>query len=366
VLILHVAESFAGGTFEVVRTLARYQRDAGHRVAIAYRVLPETPVPLSAAIASGVELIELRWKHRRPLSTALAAYALRRHAQRLRPDVAHLHSAFAGIAGALALPGLVPTVYTPHGHSIAITTGGGLRIRLRTAGERLIARRVDVVGAVSETEAALQREVVGRGEVVVVPNGIPELDDPPGRSAASEARPRPLAVAMGRITLARQPLGAGRILAGVSDVADVLWIGGVDSKDGVDVPGLPVTGWLDRDRALERLSEATALVHWSAWDSHPLVVLEAMAHDVVVIASDIPANRELLGGDQVFSRVEDATEALRRGLASPAAREVMLANQRLRRRRFSARQMSESWLSLYSSLGARAPYAPSSLAREAP
>ena len=40
-------------------------------------------------------------------------------------------------------------------------------------------------------------------------------------------------------------------------------------------------------------TEAKVYLHWTAWDGLPLSILEAMANDVVVIASDIPANREL-------------------------------------------------------------------------
>ena len=53
--------------------------------------------------------------------------------------------------------------------------------------------------------------------------------------------------------------------------------------------GVPVTGWLDREEAVDRLSQATVLLNWSAWDSHPLGVLEAMAFNVLVIGSGIEA-----------------------------------------------------------------------------
>ena len=66
--------------------------------------------------------------------------------------------------------------------------------------------------------------------------------------------------------------------------------------------GIPVTGWLDRTAALERLSEATVLLNWSSKDSHPLAVLEAMAKDVLVVASDIDPNRELLGASRSAQR----------------------------------------------------------------
>ena len=42
-----------------------------------------------------------------------AALALRRLVARVKPDVVHLHSTFAGFVGGLAVPRRIPCVYTP-------------------------------------------------------------------------------------------------------------------------------------------------------------------------------------------------------------------------------------------------------------
>ena len=78
-----------------------------------------------------------------------------------------------------------------------------------------------------------------------------------------------------------------------------------------------MTGWCGRDEALDHLAQATVYVHWTAWDGQPLSVLEALARDVIVIASDIPANRDIVGAGQVFDSVGAAQAFLRRVLADP-------------------------------------------------
>ena len=60
-----------------------------------------------------------------------------------------------------------------------------------------------------------------------------------------------------------------------------------------------MTGLAAAAEAVKRLSEATIYLHWSASDGQSLAILEALANDVVVVASDIPANREILGLGQV-------------------------------------------------------------------
>ena len=113
-----------------------------------------------------------------------------------------------------------------------------------------------------------------------------------------------------------------------------------------------MTGWCGRDEALAHLAQATVYVHWTAWDGQPLSVLEALARDVIVIASDIPANRDLVGARQVFDSVGAAQAFLRRVLTDAALRADLLAGQRERRRAFGADAMADGWLAIYRDLAA--------------
>ena len=157
-------------------------------------------------------------------------------------------------------------------------------------------------------------------------------------------------VATGRIAEQRRPAATARILSQLALVARVAWIGGGDGDEAAGRctrPGIPVTGWLSRSEALQRLGEATVYLHWSAWDGQSLAVLEAIARDVVVIASDIPANREIVGARQVCADERAAVELARAVLADPALRAELLAEQRRRAPAFGARRMAIEWLALY-------------------
>jgi glycosyltransferase involved in cell wall biosynthesis len=350
--LLEVTESFATGTMEVVRLIAEHVAREGHHVTIAYGIRPETPGELRERIDSDIEVVELPWEGRTLSAQLRAARALRRLCRERKPDVIHLHSSFAGVVGSLAIAGMAPTVYTPHAYSF-LGARSRLRRMLYRAAESFVARRVSMVGAVSESEARLARGL-GARSVQVIPNGVPELDRPPTETPARNGRPA--VVAMGRIVPQRRPSQTARILASVGDIAAIGWIGGPGPDEGltreVRALGVPVTGWLDRDEAVRRLSEATVLLNWSAWDSHPLGVLEAMAFDVLVIGSDIDANRELVGAKQVCGSEDQAAELLHEVLTNRDCRDELLEAQRARSRRFAASRMVGDWLQVYARLAA--------------
>ncbi|HEY8582463.1 MAG TPA: glycosyltransferase family 4 protein [Capillimicrobium sp.] len=355
--ILHVSEAFGGGLLGVVAELARRLADDGHTVAVAHGRRPETPADVPAALGPGIEVFALGWDRRTPAEQLRAARALRRLVRSWEPDVVHLHSSFAGVVGAVALPSGVPTVYSPHGYSFSRSSDGGARRRAYLTAERFVARRIDMLGGVSDSEADQARRIVGAPRVCVVCNGIPELD--PGQLPAPVADRDRLIVGMGRADAQRQPDAAGRILARVRDVAEVRWIGGgTPTDEGIRVlesHGVPVTGWLEPAAAKAQLGRALAFLHWSAWDGQPLAILEAMARDVVVVASDIPANRDLVGPRQVCSTEDEAVELLRGVVEDPALREELLDEQRARRDRYSTRRMTDDWEAVYRRLLAREP-----------
>ena len=171
--ILHITEASAAGTLQVVRTLATAQAARGHTVTLAYAERPESPADLPQLGAAGVEPIALPWARRSPLSHLAAGRALRRIVRERKPDLVHLHSSFAGVVGALALPRGTVRIYTPHGvgsarAGVARPVSAAVR-----ALESLVARRCTLVGAVSEAEAEVARRVLRAPRVVGRPQRHP-------------------------------------------------------------------------------------------------------------------------------------------------------------------------------------------------
>lgn len=358
--VLHVAEAFGGGLLETVRIVAERGAREGASHTIAYGRRPETPADPRGSIDARVGLVALDWRRRAPLTQFSAARALRRLGRELEPDVIHLHSSFAGAVGVAALRGLAPLLFTPHSFASSLRDASATRrLALRQA-ERQIVRGADVVGAVSESEAEIARRL-GAHRVVCVPNGIPELDQVSWSEALDGGSDRPRVIAAGRLIEQRRPLACARILSQVSEVADIAWIGGGgpegplkrEATAALSAAGAGPSGWLPREQVLSELRRSAAYLHWTSWDGQALSLLEAMACDTVVVASNIPPNRELLDERALCATEEEAVALLRRVLAEPGFAAQLRAAQRQRAERHSAAAMSEGWNAVYRELAGR-------------
>jgi glycosyltransferase involved in cell wall biosynthesis len=350
---MHLVESFGGGVYEMVVTLARGLAERGVTVCVAHGRRPETPADVAAAVGDDrVELFDLGWSSRRPGAQLAAARAARAVVAEWEPDVVHMHSSFAGFVGGLALPRERPLVYTPHAYAFELPGLPRSRRWAYLAAEHVVARRVTAIGAVSESEADTAQQRLRAANVVSVPNGIPDFDEPPeGGTGSGRA---PLVVAMGRMDDQRLPAQTADILARVSYAADVHWIGGPKPGTGAEAPvaaaGVPFTGWLPRPEAMARMRRASVYLHWTAWDGYPLTLLEAVARGIAVVARETPVTREILGQHGVCTNPDDAVELTEALVADDGARARLAAAQRRSVGAGGAQRMAGAWLWLYTQL----------------
>jgi glycosyltransferase involved in cell wall biosynthesis len=278
---------------------------AADQLARGWRVTVACPTggQLATALAErGIP--RLHWPATRSpgLHTVPETRRLRRLISAVEPDVVHLHSAKAGLAGRLAVRGSRPTLFQPHGWSWLAARGATAFGAL--AWERLAARWTHLLVCVGEGEAAHARRRRVGGRHLVVRNGVDLANfrpvDERTRIAARDRleidRDVPLAVCLGRIT--RQK-GQDVLLAAWPRVrsrcpAVQLCIVG----DGEALPTLrawappgvrfmpPVTD----PRCWYAASDVVVLP--SRWEGLSLTLLEALASGCPVVVADIPGLAE--------------------------------------------------------------------------
>jgi glycosyltransferase involved in cell wall biosynthesis len=339
--VLHVTQPVEGGVARVVTDLAAAQGGAGARVVVAGPLAPSERSERSGRFAAEVERAGARvahWSARRSPGPGLHAEtrALARLVRDVRPDLLHLHSAKAGLAGRIAVRGSIPTVFQPHAWSFDAAGGPVGYAALRW--ERFAARWSARVVCVSEAERLAGERAGIRAAWSVIPNGV-DL----GRYAPAGD---PAAVRASLPALSGLPAGAPLVVC----------VGRLCPQKGQDVllrawpevtarvPGahLAVVGdGPDRTRLLRDAPQdvvfagaAADTVPWyqaadlvvlpSRWEGMALAPLEAMACGRPVVLTDVSGARECLPpGDAAASVVPVAdpaalASAMVRGLTAPA------------------------------------------------
>ncbi len=300
--ILHVSEVHWGGVVGLIHHFNREQAAVGHDVHLL--------CPPAFPATSHVTRYAWRLHRRRPVTIVTALYGLFRTVRRVRPDVVHLHSFMAGLLGRLpgVIPSGTPVVYQPHAWSFELFPD---RVRASAVRrwEGLAARRTSVLVGNNADELAEGKAIgVHRpGFSLGVALDLEHFRPPSAeeRAAAREEHGRGgrrILLVLGR--LGRQK-GQELLLPEwerdpVPDTDLVL----VGPGDGAALRALAPTQW---SRSVHAVGESNDVRSWlwasdvlllpSRYEGGPLVVPEAMACGVPVVATAVNGSAEaVLGG----------------------------------------------------------------------
>ena len=232
-----------------------------------------------------------------------------------RYDIVHAHD-YVPLAAASAAFASSPLVYSAHYHG---RLGSGLRRaahRLFRAPGALPFRRAARVICNSAAEADLVRaDFPGAAErIEVVPLGT-EILPPSPRQALGDHL-----IAIGRLVDYKRIDRVLRAVASFEPMVRLVVVGDGPARDGLGALAaeLRIKGQVEFAGAVSdaevarRLAAAGALVTMSTKESFGLVALDALAAGLPVVASDIPAHREVrdrFGGDRMTLVPDDATPA---------------------------------------------------------
>lgn len=289
-----------GGVQNHVRDLALHLLGAGHEVSVLAPVddphilLPDFVVP-----AGGTVPVPYNGSVARLAFGPVVAARVRRWVRDGQFDVLHVHepaSPSIGLLACWASTGpVVATFHSSNPRSRAMTAASAI---LRTALDKVTARI-----AVSEQARQTLLEHLD-ADSVVIPNGVYTRPFGRARAGAPAVPARPTVAFLGRLDEARKGLpvlldAVQRIVAAVptvrvlvagrGDVAD--WAG---SGPGAH-PAVEFLGEVDDARKAELFGSADVYVAPNTGqESFGIVLVEAMAAGAAVVASDLPAFRDVL------------------------------------------------------------------------
>jgi glycosyltransferase involved in cell wall biosynthesis len=301
--ILHASEVTWGGVVTVVGHLTSEQVRSGHDV---HLLTPEIHPDLDPGLARHPWSVV----RGRPQTYPRAVRELRRAIARIRPDVIHLHSFFAGFLGrqpaGLSGTAGVPVVYHPHAWSDRLFTGPVLPRLVRVV-ERNAARRTTMLVGNVQDELDRGRELgidlPGRtfGIALDLDHFRPPSDEEraAARSALGFAGDEVVAVVLAR--LSRQKGQDQLLTAWERERPDnvVLALVGPGEQEPLRAlaPGQwggSVRAYGETDDARSWLWAADVMVLPSRYEGGPLVVVEAMATGTPVVSTGVAGAAESL------------------------------------------------------------------------
>ena len=331
--ILQVCGSAAGGVRAHLADCARILAADGHDVIVEAPAAVLDTLDVEPARAEALEI-----GPRPSLNDFLAVARLRRLGR--RADVVHAHGLRAGALAALALGrrrrGRTRLVVTLHN----LTIGGRLTTLVGERLERLIARRADLILAVSPDLAERARELgAPRVELAIIPAVPPQQPtepDPSDPAAPEEAWPQEGARLLTVARLAPQKglpllLEAAAILSREVDAGRLVaftWAiagdgpGREEAAERIAAEQLPVTLLGRRTDAPALMEAADVVVQTSLWEGQPLTIQEALRSGTAIVATDVGGTAVTARGGAVLvaPQAQAIAEALGTLLSDPEAR----------------------------------------------
>jgi glycosyltransferase involved in cell wall biosynthesis len=316
--VLQVIEASLGGTRRYLENVFD-ALGGGSRYGLAYslhRADPSFLVLLERMRESGWSLFEIDMHRRVGLrNDASCTLALRRVYDSFKPDIVHAHSSKAGAISRLATIGMrrrPGVVYTPNSIGVNISP-------IYAWVERLLARRLDILAAVtpSEREELRALKLISPARIhVVVPTIRSDVFAPASRAQARHelALPDgPLVIAIGRLAPQKDPLAFADFTAALRERLEgvrAIWVGDGELRPALEAriaeldlqDTLTITGWLDDVRP--HVAACDLVVSTAAYESFGYATAEALAMDRPVVASAITGTVDVVTtdtADQLYS-----------------------------------------------------------------
>lgn len=298
--VVHIVEALAGGVTTYFKDLSNYFGEESYDRKIETTIIfsnKRKEVDLNKIndeFSKNVSLFEIdMFREFSPFRDFISTFRLFKKLKQLEPDVVHLHSSKAGVIGRIACFALSrkPKIYyTPHGYSFIRTDISFISKKIYWLIEKYIQLFFGgTTIACGDTEYELAKKI---GKSVLNRNGI-AIEEVRKHRSHFENETLTIGI-VARITSARNPQLFNQI-ANKFPNYQFVWIGDGELRHYITAPNIKITGWfMESKKVIEELNKIDVYLQTSLWEGLPIAVLEAMAMEKPVIATNIIGNKDVV------------------------------------------------------------------------
>ena len=349
--ILYVAEAMGGGVFTFLVGLCNELVDY-YDIYVAYGIRTQTPDDFRKYFDERVHLIRVRNFERSidPRHDLGAFVELRKIADKVKPDLIHLHSSKAGALGRWAFDGKkLPLFYTPHGYSFLMSNYNATKRLSYKMVEKLSAIRRCTTISCSEGEHKETLSLTKNARFVN--NGINVEEMQRMMDSIGSCENEEFTVfTLGRICYQKNPGLFNEIAEKLPDVRFV-WIGDGELRDMITAPNIEVTGWMNREEALRCSMASDVFVLTSLWEGLPMSLLESMYMEKLCLVNDVIGSRDVIqtGVNGYVCRNADEFVAAIRGILEDPEKAARMTAQARKDiiEKYNTRVMAEKYREIY-------------------
>lgn len=340
-----MVEAMGGGVFTYITELANILVKS-YDMYIAYGVREQTPLDFKDCFAPDIHLIEVKSFTRsvNPVKDLAAVSEVKRIAEEVKPDIIHLHSSKAGAIGRVAFSGKkVPLFYTPHGYSFLMQNYKPLKRGIFRMVETVLAKGRCTTISCSYGEHQETLKLTSRA--TYVNNGIDTADlDKFTRSVRKQNHPFTV-FTLGRICYQKNPALFNSIAEAMPDTR-FLWIGDGELRSNLKARNIEITGWVDRNKAMELSMNADVFLLTSLWEGLPISLLESMYMEKLCVVTDVIGSHDVISNGVngfVCSNVNEFVNAISTPDVSPL---IKRAKEDIEEE-YNAKTMADRYVEIY-------------------
>lgn len=297
--VLHViARLNVGGTARYITQLATELPRHGIEAVVATGFVQGSEVEDDSAQSINLIRVPSLGRSINPIKDHLARKQLDKIIAEVKPDIIHTHTFKAGYVIRMKKQP-VPVVHTFHGHLLDDPEFSGLKSKIITELERMLAKKSTKLVTVGRrvSEELLEQKIGYRTQYVNIPPGVVAIDVTPKAQALKnlglDDLGTPIVGWIARVTGVKNPMRALEVADALPDTHFVLAGGGdlLDQVRAAAPANVSVVGWAN---AGDLFGVSDIILSTSENEGMPVALIEAQMAGKPVVATDVGAVSEVI------------------------------------------------------------------------